>query len=89
LGLDGGVTYSVPAPIRDYLEIVYRAGSRQRIVRVMTDDPQPLVNAVNAAREQRSEALSEKLRVDDSALETMAEELNEAAPGTAPPRSRR
>jgi len=89
LGLDGGVTYSVPAPIRDYLEIVYRAGSRQRIVRVMTDDPQPLVSAVNAAREQRTEALSEKLRVDDSALEAMAEELDEAAHGMARQRSPR
>jgi hypothetical protein len=89
LGIDGAVTYSVPAPIRDYLEIVYRTGSRQRIARVMTDDPKSLVDAINTAREQRTEALSGKLRIDDSALEAMAGELAEVAPREARPRSSR
>jgi hypothetical protein len=89
LGFDGRVTYSVPAPIRDYLEITYRSGSRQRIVRVMTDDPEPLVAAINAAREQHREALSGPLRVDDSALETLAEELERSEPPEARGRSSR
>ena len=65
LGLDGAVTYSVPAPTKQCLEVVYRTdtGSRQRTVRVMTDDPEPLVAAIDAARAQGSAALTQRVRV--------------------------
>ena len=70
LGLDGAVTYSVPAPINRCLEVVYRTdnGSRQRVVRVMTNDPESLVTAIETARS--SARLPERVRVSvtDAAL---------------------
>jgi len=82
LGIDGAVTYSVPAPINRCLEVVYRTatGSRQRIVRVMTNDPEPLLAAIDVARAQMGAAPSQRRRVSDAALESVAHESAPSPP---------
>jgi hypothetical protein len=61
-GADGVVTYSVPAALRDYLQVTYRRGDRLRTVQIMSADPERFVRAIEQAREARLSAPAESPR---------------------------